>query len=281
MAPALGSQERKAAARGRAPRATVGGVIVTTAPSGDEAEAERIAARCGPAVRARPRAGLTLDLLLEEAAGAPVLVLGVNRADLHLPVRGGVRSFRASVGMAFLRLLRARKGEVDPLVQMAGLTWGETVLDATLGLGGDAVIAANATGMQVIGLEVSPVLAAFAMAGLLRLPEPGREPGRRIEVRWADHRQALRELPARSVDVVLLDPMFRSAGEAGPLFELVREHADHTPLDAATLAEARRVARRGVLIKDRAPGWELRALGLEPRQTRRSSPIAFAWVSAS
>lgn len=252
---------------------------MTCAPSGDEAEASAIAAACG--LLARPRQGRTVELLLEEAGGAPVLVLGRSRADLHVPVRGGVRSFRASVGMAFLRLLRARKGEVDPLVQMAGLLPGDTVLDATLGLGGDAVIAANATGARVVGLEVSPVLAAFAMAGLRRLPEPGREPASRIEVQRADHRAALRDLPARSFEVVLLDPMFRSAGDAGPLFDLVRAHADHAPLDRATLDEARRVARRGVLVKDRAPGWELRKLGLEPRQTRRSSPIAFGWAAAT
>lgn len=251
--------------------------LVTTSPSGEFAEAERIAASCG--LVAQERAGRTLEELLAVAV-APVLVLGRSRADLHVPLRGGVRTFRATVGMAFLRLLRARKGETDPLVRLAGLRAGDLVLDATLGLGGDALVASYTTGARVIGLEVQPLLAAFAMAGLPRLPEPAQEAGRRIEVRCKDHRTALRELPAGSVDVVLLDPMFRTTGDAGPLFDLLREHADHAPLDLETLGAARRVARRGVLVKDRAPGEVLRALGLIPQQSRRTSPIAFGWADA-
>ena len=41
-----------------------------------------------------------------------------------------------------------------------------------------------------------------------------------------------------------------------------------------------RVARRGVLIKDAAPGHALLRLGLQPRPQRRSMPLAFAWVPA-
>ncbi len=47
-----------------------------------------------------------------------------------------------------------------------------------------------------------------------------------------------------------------------------------------TLHEARRVARRGVLVKDAAAGLELGRLGLVPRLTRRSAAIAFGWADS-
>ena len=223
-----------------------------------------------------PRRARTLREILEGLEDVPLLVLARGRADLYL--RG--RAFKASAGMAFLRVLRAHKGEVDPLVEVARLGPDDRVLDATLGLGGDALVAAQATRTEVVGLDKSALLCAFTQAGLRRLPGHGAGPGRDVTVLNADHREAFAALEPRSFDVVLLDPMFRSAGDSSPLFELVREHADHAPLDAATLLAARRVARRGVLVKDAAPGRELGRLGLRPLLSRRSAAIAFGWADA-
>jgi hypothetical protein len=248
--------------------------LVTTAPSGSFEEARELAERFG--LEAQTRADRVIPELVEAVAGAPVLILSKARADL---VHGG-RTFRASVGMGFLRLLRARQGETDPLVRAASLRPGDEVLDATLGLAGDALVAAYATEAKVVGLEANAVLAAFVTAGLRRLLVPGRVAAARIEVRCADHRAALREMPDRSVDVVLFDPMFRRAGESGALFELVRTLADHAPLAPETLREAQRVARRGVLVKDAPPGHELARLGLVPLPSRRSPRIVFGWAGA-
>jgi 16S rRNA (guanine1516-N2)-methyltransferase len=248
--------------------------LVTTAPSGSLEEARELAARFG--LIAQPRSDRAIPELVGAAAGAPVLILSKARADL---VHRG-RAFRASVGMGFLRLVRARQGETDPLVRAARLEAGDEVLDATLGLASDALLSAHATGTCVVGLEASPVLAAFVTAGLRRLPSLGRAAGSRIEVRCADHRAALREMPGRGVDVVLFDPMFRSAGESGALFDLVRALAEHAPLALDTLREARRVARRGVLVKDAPPGHELARLGLQPLPSRRSPRIVFGWADA-
>jgi 16S rRNA (guanine1516-N2)-methyltransferase len=248
--------------------------LVTTAPSGSFEEARELAERFG--LVAQPRADRVIRELVEAAGGAAVLVLSKGRADL---VHRG-RVFRASVGMGFLRLVRARQGEVDPLVRAAGLKAGELVLDATLGVAGDALVAAHATGAKVIGLEASPVLAAFVAAGLRRLLVAARVAAERIEVRCGDHRAELHKMPDRSVDVVLFDPMFRTAGQAGALFDLVRELGDPAPLEPNTLREARRVARRGVLVKDAPPGRELTRLGLEPLPSRRSPRIVFGWAAA-
>src|SRR5262245_35571582 len=108
--------------------------LVTTAPSGSLEEARELAVRFG--LTAQPRFDRSIPELASAAAGAPVLILSRARADL---VHRG-RTFRASVGMGFLRLVRARQGETDPLVRAADLKPGDEVLDATLGLASDALL---------------------------------------------------------------------------------------------------------------------------------------------
>jgi predicted methyltransferase len=185
-----------------------------------------------------------------------------------------------------LRLARAVAGEVDPLVAAAGLARGEQVLDCTLGLGGDALLAAHATGAPVVGLEASPLLAAFTQVSLRRpggagpLLSAAREAGARVEVRCAEHGAALAALPSGSFDVVLFDPMFRLPSRASPLFGLVRALASEAPLTREVLREAQRVARRGVLVKDAAPGRELGRLGMAPLPSRRFPRIVFGWCDA-
>jgi 16S rRNA (guanine1516-N2)-methyltransferase len=249
--------------------------LVTTAPSGSLEEADELARRFG--LTAEPRNGRLMPELVKDAQDAPVLVLGSRRADLF----DGGRAFRASIGMGYLRFVRTRVGQSDPLVTAAKLRPGDRVLDATLGLAQDALIAADATKNPVEGLEASPVLAAFVVAALRRLPSTAaREAAARINVRCADHRAALKELPTKSFDVVLLDPMFRTAADANPLFDLLRHHGEHAPLDAQTLRQAQRVARRGVLVKDAAPGAELTRLDLVPLPSRRTARIVFGWAPA-
>jgi 16S rRNA (guanine1516-N2)-methyltransferase len=174
------------------------------------------------------------------------------------------------------RVLSRRAGapldptERDPMLEAAGLRPGDEVLDATLGLGADALVAAAACGPggRVVGLEASPTLAAWVAEGLRRLDA---EPARRIEVRSGDHAAHLAALPAASFDVVLFDPMFRHGREAPGGFDLVRRLADPRPLEAAALAAARRVARRWVVVKDGAPGWDLARLGLTPLPSARGA----------
>lgn len=248
--------------------------VVTTAASGDPGEAEELGRRFG--LEVWERRGRAVHELVAEAGGAPVLVLAGGRAEVHL----GEKTVRASPGMALLRLERVRRGEVDPLVRAAGLKAGERVLDATLGLAGDALVAAQATGVGVVGIEANPALAAVAQAALRRVPERDLGVAGLVEVRAQDHAQALRAMAARSFDVVVFDPMFRRPGAAAPGFDLVRALGEPGALRAEDLAQARRVARRGVVVKDGWPGAELVRLGLERIAGRRLPRIVFGWADA-
>ncbi len=260
-------------------------VAVTTPlrPShAEEGEAREAAGRHGLPYAAR--GSQRLEAVLARAGAGAVLVLSATAAILA--TAGADQRWSAGMGLLRMRRTQARlegrpvsPTDRDPFLEAAGIRPGDQVLDATLGLGADALVAAAACGPEgrVVALEGSPVLAAWVAEGLLRL---GAEPARRIEVRAAEHLAALTALPARSFDLVVFDPMFRHARAQPGGFELVRVLADARPLAAAALAEARRVARRWVVVKDGAPGWDLVRLGLTPLPSARGAHRYYARVAA-
>ncbi|MGB8929791.1 MAG: class I SAM-dependent methyltransferase, partial [Anaeromyxobacteraceae bacterium] len=163
--------------------------------------------------------------------------------------------------------------------EVSGIRPGDAVLDCTLGLGADALVAAVAAGAagRVVGIEGSVPLAAWVGEGLARSPLPGAN---RIEVWAGDHAALLESLPERSFDVVCFDPMFRHARAEPGGFDVVRALADARPLSREAVELARRVARRWVLVKDGAPGWDLARLGLTPLPSARGAHRYFARVAA-
>ena len=252
-------------------------IAVTTcaAPTSvDIAEAEAVSARWRVPRLARPRRG-PVSLLLSEAA----TLLVVERGGVYL--WDGEGRARWTAGLAALRLRALEVGEQgEALVRVGALTRGERVLDCTLGLAQDARVAARLVGPtgQVVGLEISLPLAMLATEGLRReLPAPGSA---RIEVHHADCRAFLAGLPLGSFDVVLVDPMFSRERGAQPSFALLRRLASSARLEVATLARARQVARRAVLVKAPRYGPELKALGLKPEPASRSAPVVWARVAA-
>jgi hypothetical protein len=245
----------------------------------EEAGARQAAGR--HALPFAPRGRTPLPQVLATAAVDGLLVLSPRHSLLWTP--DGER--RWAPGMGLLRMKRAlsrreaatprRASEHDPLLAAAELRAGDAVLDATLGLGADALVAAAACGPggRVLALEASAALAAWVDEGLRRLPA---EAARRIEIRTGDHLAQLQALAPGSFDVVLFDPMFRHARQAPGGFDVVRRLADPRPLDAAAIAAARRGARRWVVVKDGAPGWDLARLGLTPLPSARGAHRYYA-----
>lgn len=227
------------------------------------ARAHEVAAAAG--LEARPRRStLPRAVIVVEKHGAHAVLDG-HRYDSH-------------PGMGLVRVRRYRRGDrFDQLLKATGVGEGDTVLDATFGFGQDALVLACAAGEtgRVTALEHSPVLAALAIAGMPHWHPPGNELAQRIDLRHANHTEVLAQLPDRSYDVVVFDPMFRHPKAAAPGFELLRTLADPTPLSAQAVEQARRVARRRVVVKDAWPGRELERLGLEKLGVRPSRTAAF------
>ncbi|MDY7231476.1 class I SAM-dependent methyltransferase [Hyalangium rubrum] len=184
-------------------------------------------------------------------------------------------------GMAHLRRMRLAAGEGDTFVRVAELRKGDAVLDCTLGLGQDALVASLAVGPtgRVVGVEKNLALYALASAGMKTYafgPDSCH-----VEVVHADAHEHLRTLPPRSFDVVFFDPMFARPGKAQPGFDVLRRFADHAPLTPETLEEGRRVARRWVVVKGARYTDDLRKLGLQPEPGSHFSDVVWGRVGPS
>lgn len=197
-------------------------------------------------------------------------------------IRNALGSFVYSAGMGTVRLKRLERGEDsgDPLLSMLELQRGDTVVDATLGLAADAVVCARVVGPEgrVIGIEKSRPLSLLVREGLRAWP---RERSAPIEVVHGDAREVLATMPDASAAVVVFDPMFDKPKKAGSAFDVLRQYACFDPVTPEVLQEARRVARRWVVLKAARYTQAFRRLGLRPEPASRSAPVVFARVRGS
>lgn len=173
-------------------------------------------------------------------------------------------------GMANQRILRLERGEPDALVEIGEIKSGQRVVDATLGFGRDALVAATVVGPAglVVGLEASPTLYAFVSEGLRHLGAPAP-----IRV---EHTEATAWLSADDelFDLVILDPMFSWPKPADPGFGLLRRHAIGTPLTDELIDAAVRRAHR-VVVKVGGPS-ALAAISRQPEAIRTTRSVAWA-----
>ena len=226
------------------------------------------------------RAEHSISSLRSEDSAIPVLI--VRRDRLVCDVAGCVFFFHPS--LAKQRIVGLRRGEVDPMVKAMELQPGERVLDCTLGLGADAIVASHCVGSegQVIGVENVPVIAAIVARGLgefcsdLRLLNDAM---RKVQVICMDHLDFLRTQLAQSFDVVYFDPMFTTPlYQSRPLLPL-RKLADHQPLQPKTVAEAIRVARHRVVVKSKRGSTLLQELGITSCQSGSRSRVEFGVIA--
>jgi 16S rRNA (guanine1516-N2)-methyltransferase len=228
-------------------------------------EAHAVALRLGvpfvPCVK-----GVPVETLLSRARC--VLVL---RAD-GVVLLDGHGSARWSMGMAHVRArnVELRHPQPDHLLLAGEIALGDHVLDATLGRGQDALVLAQAVGKRgrVLGVEASLPLYAWTSVGMERDGAP-------VECVHGDALAVLRAQPDASFDVVFFDPMFDKPAlhEAG--FALVRRHADPSAVTGAMLREARRVAKRWVVVKAAPQSTQLRRLGLTTLPFKRAADLRF------
>lgn len=240
-------------------------MLATTATAPSPAavrRAERLARELG--ARFVPRRTLTLAQLMRREREDNVLVVSETEVKLKTS-DGSTAVFHPS--MAHLRLKRLLAGETDPLVEASGVRPGDEIIDCTMGLAADAIIlswAAGETG-RVTALESERVIHVLTREGLStyesELPELTAAM-RRIRPVWTDHLAWLREMPDRSADIVYFDPMFRS-GVAGSAIDPVRGLVNASPIRPEAIREARRVARRAVVMKERrnSPVWDKLGFG--------------------
>ncbi|MEW6458011.1 MAG: class I SAM-dependent methyltransferase [Bacillota bacterium] len=255
-------------------------ILVTTSIRPRRAErlqAEEISRTLGLPYVSRSRE--SLEALRRKSGAEAVVVVSRNRVGL---VFAG-REFFFHPGLGKVRIRRIEAGKTDQMIQAMGLKAGDSVLDCTLGLGADALVASHVVGAggRVVGLEVVPVVAMLVRCGLENYAGggPPAEAMRRVEVVTADHREYLQALENDSFDVVYFDPMFRVPRHASSAMEPLRPLADARALDPESVGEAVRVARRRVVLKERAGSPEFERLGFRRITGGRYSPVAYGIIA--
>lgn len=141
----------------------------------------------------------------------------------------------------------------DPLIEVSGLAEGDVLIDCTLGMASDAIVASQKVGGsgQVIGCEAHPSLAYIVAKGLKEYEKMPHltEAMKRIEVVALDAVSFLAALEDKSADVVYMDPMFTEVISESSNFLPLRGAARAGQLTDDWVAQAVRVARKAVVLK--------------------------------
>ena len=220
----------------------------------------------------------------------PTLI--ISRKGVCIETEAQRLSFHPS--MALLRLMNIFRDNPDRFLEATGLKAGDVMLDATLGLATDALVAAWAVGPggRVIGVEKSPVLAAVVRDGLLHFPDmiphgavdkqkvwqALAEAAGRIDVVWSDHLDFLRRQPADSADVVFFDPMFRHTRPQSASIQPLHFWSDPRSIDPSVIHEATRAARHRIVLKERKGSKEFTRLGFQICAGGRYSSVDYGVI---
>lgn len=214
-----------------------------------------------PLVRREPP---SLEELIKIHSAEGVVVWQESGPVLY--IQGEKFYFHPSMAKNRLAMWR-KKGIPDSLATVCGFTGSDRVLDSTLGLGADAIVASffNPAG-EVVALESSPAI-AFVIKWGMRLYQSRMpwldEAIHRIKVVHAEHGKYLADQADKSFDIVYFDPMFRKPQLKSQALAPLRLLANHVPLSEPIISEAMRVARKRVVIKEMFSSGELERLGCQ------------------
>lgn len=189
------------------------------------------------------------------------------------------------LSMAELRIKNIENGKDDHMVTAMDLRPGMSVLDCTLGMATDAIVASYVVGSsgRVIGLEKTPLIAAITRLGLQNYSIDNcriQDAMKRITVERADYNKYLADIPDSSIDVIFFDPMFRRPINESSSLKPLRVIADNQPLNRTAVQEALRVARRRVVIKETRGSSEFQRLGIEKLIGGKYSSLSYGVVEA-
>lgn len=258
-------------------------MIVTTAGRTDNVmiqKAKQIAAEL--TVPYVPRQKMSVEAIQTKYAD-DVMVVGKNRLEMYPLDRSP--SFFFHPNSATFRVKRILRGESDPFLEATKLCAGMSLLDCTLGLAADSIVASTVVGENgtIVGLEGNRYIAYLVEQGL-RQWDSGilamNEAMRRIQVVFADHRTFLSSLPDHSFDVVYFDPMFEQAIVESDGIQGVKSFALYTELTEEVIREARRVARKRVVLKDHWQSMRFHTFGFSV-YVRKTAKFHFATIEVA
>ena len=195
----------------------------------------------------------SLDAMLDDLGLDALLIAGKKGPQLYS--REGMLLYHPGLGKVRWQRV-VQRGESDNFLTAMEILPGQRILDCTVGLAADALLASYAAGEagKVIGLEASLPLWFLTSRGAAAYKGKFAELNadlRRIEIIHAEAGEYLRAQPADSFDAVYFDPMFRQPVRESSEMVPLRPLACNEPLNLATVDLALKVAPR-VVIKERS-----------------------------
>lgn len=181
------------------------------------------------------------------------LVVGKEKLELYKLNEKEPFFFHPS--SANFRMKRLASNKSDPLVEACQLQEGMSLLDCTLGLGSDSIVASFAVGEsgKVTSVEQNKYVAYIVKDGLQRWDTNNdrmNEALRRIQVIHMEATEFLQTLEDESYDVVYLDPMFETHIEESTHLDPLMNFAFFKTIDEQLMKECLRVAKQRVVLKD-------------------------------
>ena len=195
----------------------------------------------------------SLDAMLEDHHLDALLISGKNGPQLYS--REGMLLYHPGLGKVRWQRV-VQRHEQDNFLTALDIRPGQRVLDCTVGLAADALLASHAVGTEgkVVGLEASLPLWFLSSQGSKlyksKLPELMQDL-QRIEIIHAEASAYLKTLTENSFDAVYFDPMFRQPVRKSSEMVPLRPLAFTERLTPDTVELALLVAPR-VVIKERS-----------------------------
>lgn len=217
---------------------------------------------------------------MQEEQQAHLLVVSKERLELY--VLGSTAPFFFHPNSAAFRMKRILNGECDLLLQALDLQNGERFLDLSAGLCSDSILAAYAVGDDgvVDACEKDALVSYIVENGLKTYVSENivlQKCMRQINMIHQDAVDYLKQQDSNSYDVVYMDPMFEEVIEESSNFETLRKAGVHETVSDEWITEAKRVAKKRVVLKAhfRSPVFE--KYGFE-RLTRFTSKFHYGII---
>ena len=224
-----------------------------------------------------------------EQAAIPMLMQKYGQLRVVVVLEKGVRLYGQNVptvdfhpSLGLVRMKRLQKGCIDPMLKACDFHVGDTVIDCTAGLGADALVFSFAAGCRgrVIACESSWPLYVLLLEGMRRYETSVKQINaafRRIEVKHEDHLNMLSLMDSRSSDVVYFDPMFRKPLIQSSAIRQAEHLVNASHITEESIAQARRVARKRIVMKEQRQSPEFARLGFQVIEGGRSA-IAYGII---
>ncbi len=207
------------------------------------------------------RKKLTLKNLFQ-IYNCPIII--VTNARIIYATETGQLYFHPN--LAQVRSKRIELGQSDAMLSACGLSKGMRFLDCTMGLGSDSLIASQVVGAdgEIVSLESSSIIHMIVSMGMRFYPFENpllAQAASRIKSKHIHYLDYLKNTNDNAFDVVYFDPMFDESIKEDTPLEALQMVADYNSLDIETITEAKRVAKKYVIMKNHYTSDRFRSLG--------------------